>query len=155
MKKNGKNPIMLLSVGIVALFLTGFLLLVVFGANSYRGVVDSQYRNMDERGLTAYLAASVRANESSSGVHVEESDYGTVLVVNDGNTGYALRYYRCDGQLVEDFARAGAPLMPEEAQRIAPTGVFSVEREGDDLLIVTTDAGRTLLHLRCGEEAAS
>ena len=152
MKHSGKNPILLLSIGVVALFLTGFLLLVVFGARSYRDVVDSQYNSMDARGLTAYIAASVKANDSRGAVSVEDSDYGQVLVVTDSETGYALRYYRYDGQLVEDFARAGTLLAPEDAQPIAPTEVFSVERRADGFFSVATDAGRTLLYVRSGEE---
>lgn len=154
MYKRDRNPILLLSVGVAALFLTGILLLVVFGAKSYRDVVDRQYGSMDERGLTAYIAASVKANDSRGALSVESSDYGQVLVVTDGETGYALRYYRYDGHLVEDFARAGEPLAPEEAQRIAPTEVFSVGQKAPGLLSMTTDAGRTLLRVRSGEEAS-
>ncbi len=154
MKQNGKNPILLLSVGLAALFLLGFLLLVAFGARSYRDIVDSQYANMDARSLGAYLAASVKANDSRGALRTEDSAYGEVFVVTDADSGYALRYYRFDGQLVEDFARDGAPLAPEEAQRIGPTERFSVEFGDGGLVIVSTDAGRTLLRLRSAEEAA-
>ena len=154
MKQHGKNPILLLSVGLAALFLLGFLLLVAFGAKSYRDVVDSQYGNMDARALGAYLAASVKANDSRGALRVEETAYGQVLVVTDRESGWALRYYRFDGQLVEDFARAVAPLAPEEAQPLGPTERFSVDCGGEGLVTVITDAGRTLLCLRSAEEAA-
>ncbi len=151
MKRSGSNTSQYLSVGVAALFLTGFLLLVVFGARSYRGIVESQYGNMDGRSLTAYIVSSVKANDTRGAVGVEESEYGQVLTVTDGDSGYAMRYYRYNGQLVEDFARAGAPLAPGDSQAIAPTDVFTVESDGG-LLIVTTDAGRTLLYLHGGEE---
>ncbi|MDO4990549.1 MAG: DUF4860 domain-containing protein [Eubacteriales bacterium] len=154
MKQSRKDPSLLLSVGVLSLFLVGFLLLVIFGARSYRDVVDGQYDNMDGRALSAYLAASVKANDSLGAATVEDSEYGPVLVIADAATGYALRYYRYDGQLVEDLARSGAPLAPKEAQPIAPTGVFSAEFPQPGLLCVTTDAGRTLVCLRSGEEAA-
>ena len=154
MKHHGKNPLLLLSVGLAALFLLGFLLLVAFGARAYRDVVDSQYRNMDARGLTAYIAASVKANDSRGAVSVEDSPYGQVLVVTDGESGYALRYYVCDGQLLEDFARAGSPLAPGEAQPVGATGSFSASCGADGLLTVSTDAGRTLLYVRSTGEAA-
>ncbi len=151
MKRSERNPILPLSVGLAALFLLGFLLLVVFGARSYRDVVDSQYRNMDTRALTAYLAASLRANDSFGAVTVREAEVGTVLVIADPETGYAIRFYRWNGQLVEDFAREDAALMPEEAQIIAPTERFEVAQSPEGLLMVETDAGRTLLDLRTGE----
>ena len=100
--------------------------------------------------LSAYIATSVKANDSRGAVEVEDSPYGQVLVVTDHETGYALRYYRHDGSLVEDFARAGSPLYPEEAQVIAPMEVFELEKSSG-LLTVVTDAGRTLLSLRSGE----
>lgn len=154
MKHSGKNPILAFAVGVVALFLSGFLLLVVFGAGSYRDLVDSQYGNMDERGLTAYLAASVKANDARGAVGVEDSLYGPVLVVTDQSSGYALRYYRYESALVEDFAQAGSPLAPEQAQRIAPTERFELEQPAEGLIAVYTDAGRTLLSIRSGEGAA-
>ena len=95
MKHNGKNPAVLFAFGVVVLFLAGFLLLVVFGARSYRDVVDSEYRNMDSRGLSAYIATSVKANDSRGAVEVEDSPYGQVLVVTDvtdaGRTLLSLR----------------------------------------------------------------
>ena len=154
MRKTEKNPILLLSVGLSALFLAGFLLLVIFGAKSYRDIVSSQYGNMDARSLTAYLSASVKANDSSGAVSVEETGYGPALVVTDPETGYALRYYHYNGQLLEDFAPADSPLDPDEAQQIAPTQTFEVERISQDVFSVTTDAGRTLLRVRSEEEAA-
>lgn len=149
-----RNPVLLLSVGLAALFLLGFLLLVAFGARSYRDVVDSQYGSMDARALTTYLAASVKANDSRGALRVEDAEYGQVLVVNDVETGWALRYYLYGGQLVEDFARDGTPLKPDRATQIGPTERFSVQQGENGLLTVTTDAGRTLVRLRSGEEAA-
>ncbi len=154
MKKTEKNPILLLSVGLSALFLAGFLLLVIFGAKSYRDIVSSQYGNMDARSLTAYLSASMKANDSLGAVSAEETGYGTALVVTDPETGYALRYYQYEGHLLEDFAPADSPLDPKEAQQIAPTQIFEVKRISQDVFSVTTDAGRTLLRVRSREEAA-
>ena len=61
-------------------------------------------------------------------------------------SGGRLRYDETEGERVS--------LAPGEAQRIAPTEVFSVERLEDGLFCVSTDAGRTLLRVRSGEEAA-
>lgn len=152
MNRGERNPALLLSVGMLALFIAGSLLLVIFAAGSYRGVVDNQYDAMDERALTAYISASVKANDTLGAVDAEDSVYGRVLVVTDTSTGWALRYYLYDGWLVEDFARSGTPLAPDLAQPIAPTGTFSAERTGSGLWTVTTDAGRTVLDIRSERE---
>ena len=87
------------TIGTVALFLVGFLLLVIFGARIYRDTVESQYHNMDTRGQLSYLVTTLRANDTRGAVTVEDG----VLVVRDGNSGYAFRIYLHDGRLVEDF----------------------------------------------------
>lgn len=152
MKQRSGSPLGLYTIGIAALFLAGFLLLVVFGAQSYRNTVTDQDGNMRSRALLSYLSTTLHAYDGADAVSRADSDYGPVLVVADGGTGYALRIYRYEGHLVEDYARRDAELLPEEAQVIGDTERFDFLREGD-LLTVTTDAGQVLYHIR-GEEAA-
>ena len=59
MKREGTSPLGLYTIGIAALFLAGFFLLVVFGAQSYRDTVGGQNRNGEARAELAYLAAAV------------------------------------------------------------------------------------------------
>jgi len=145
MKREVKNPIGFYTIGIVGLFLAGFFLLVLFGANSYRATVALQNDSMDRRALLAYFAASVKARDAQGAIGVEDSEFGQVLVLCDGD--YTLRIYRHDGKLLEDFAAADAPLSPADAQEIAATETFRVERESG-LLTVCTDAGKAVLRLR-------
>lgn len=131
------------TVGTIALFLVGFLLLVIFGARIYRDTVTSQYGNMDTRAQLSYLVSTVRGNDSRGAVTVEDG----VLVIRNGNSGYAFRIYLSEGKLVEDFAEVGAPLDPVGGQVIGETKTFVSEKDGD-LLRVTTDAGSALIYLR-------
>jgi hypothetical protein len=154
MKHGGRNPTPAFTLGVVALFLSGFLLLVVFGAGIFRKTVDRQYANMDGRGLTAYLAANVRAQDRAGAVSAGTCEYGPLLTVTDRENGFVLRFYRYEGSLVEDLAPVGSPLFPKDAQAIAPTARFEIEEPEKGLFAVYTDAGRTLLNVRSGEEAA-
>ena len=148
MKQSERNPLGFYTIGIVALFLAGFFLLVVFGARSYRDTVKGEYGNMDTRALSSYLATCVKGCDTRGAVSIRDTEAGPTLVVADGDTGFALRIYRHEGQLLEDFAALDAPLAPEEAQVIGSTEYFELERPETDLLIVRTDAGRVVLHLR-------
>ena len=148
MKRTEHSPLGWYTVGIAALFLAGFFLLVLFGSLTYRNTVRSQSRNNDARSLTAYLTTSVRANDSENSVSVYDSPYGTVLSVADGDSGFAFRIYRYGGSLVEDYDRTDADLMPDSAEIIGNTEVFSVEVPSDGLLSVRTDAGRALIAVR-------
>ena len=91
------SPLGLYSIGIAALFLLGFFLLV-------------------------------------------DGD-SAVLVIADGDTGYASRLYLSDGCLVEDYNEIDAPLDPEDAQTIGETGVFTVEEQAEGLLAETAKKG--------------
>lgn len=148
MKQTKQSPLGLYMIGIAALFLAGFFLLVVFGAQSYRNTVAGQTGNMQTRALLSYLATSVKANDMTGNVSVEEADVGRVLVVADGSTGFALRIYRYDGRLVEDYAELDAPLAPESAMSIGTTASFEAEKTEDGLLYLTTDEGTVMLRLR-------
>ena len=146
--RDKNTPLGLYTIGIAALFLAGFLLLVILGARSYRDTVAVQRGNMETRALLSYLATTVKANDTAAAVSVERGESGDALILTDGERGYALRIYRYDGDLVEEYAAAGTPLSPEDAQVIAPTEVFRAEQTEDGLLRLTTDAGQVLLRLR-------
>ena len=148
MKRTERSPLGWYTVGIAALFLTCFFLLVLFGSLTYRNAVRSQSRNYDARSLTAYITTTVRANDSENSVSVYDSPYGTVLSVADGDSGFAFRIYRYDGHLVEEYEESGAELAPDSAQVIGDTEVFSAEWLTDGLFAVRTDAGRALIGVR-------
>ena len=151
MKRSERSPLGWYTIGIAALFLAGFFLLVLFGAMTYRGTVRSQNRNYEARLLTAYLTTAVRANDSEGSFRVYDSEYGPVISVDDGDSGYAFRIYRYEGHLVEDYEEGDSALLPDSAQIIVDTETFSVERLADGLYAVRTDAGRALIGLRSSE----
>ena len=153
MKNRNSNPIGLYTIGIVGLFLAGFFLLVIFGAQSYQGTVLSQDNNRNERAVLAYITTSVKYNDSRGAVTVSEDSSGDVLQIADGDTGYSLRIYLRGSDLVEDFDRTGSALDPDKAEVIGPCGEFECEMIRDDLLKVSTDRGQVLVQLRSEERS--
>ena len=151
MREKGRFDLGMMMIGIATLFLAGFFLLVVFGAQNYRGTVAERSGNMDDRALLAYLSTVAKANDRENSLSIRKDDvFGDVLVIADGETGFAVRLYHADGALLEDYSRLDAPLSPESAQRIAETGRFEVAEEGG-LISVYTDAGRVLIRQRSEE----
>ena len=151
MGEKGRFDLGLNMIGIAALFLAGFFLLVVFGAQSYRGTVAGRSGNMDDRALLAYLATVAKANDREASLMLRHDDrYGDVLVIADGESGYATRLYHADGALMEDYSRLDAPLSPQSAQRIAETERFEIRSDGR-AIAVFTDAGRVLIRQRSEE----
>lgn len=151
MRGKGRIDLGLMMIGIAALFLAGFFLLVVFGAQNYRGTVAERSGNMDDRALLAYLSTVAKANDRENSLALQkDAVYGDVLIIADGESGFAVRLYHADGALFEDYSRLDAPLSLESAQRIADTDRFEVFEDGG-LISVYTDAGRVLIHQRSGE----
>lgn len=155
MRQSDRSPLGYYTIGIAALFLAGFFLLVLFGARSYRNTVAGQDENMHTRALLAYLSTAIHAADTENAVSICSSEYGTVLILGDGDSGYAQRVYRFEGNLVEEYARSDAPLTPGSAQILGATEQFSAEWTADDLLRVTTDAGSVCVRLRSGGGAAA
>ena len=112
----------MLMIGMAALFLAGFLLLTVFGAQSFRSTAFGRGGNMDSRALSAYLVTAAKSGDHERAITVRrDAAAGDVLVLADGESGYALHVFCADGMLMEDYAPIDAPLSSERAQRIAAT----------------------------------
>lgn len=138
----------LYTIGVAALFLAGFLLLVIFGAKSYRNIVLTQSGNNQDRELLGYFKTCIGANDEKGQVYISDSVYGPVLEIPDGNTGYGIRIYQTEGELKETYASLQAELMPEQDVAIGKTEVFLPEFQEEGLLKITTDAGSILIHVR-------
>lgn len=151
MRSDGRSTVFFYRLVIAGLFLAGFFLLVVFGARTYRSIAAGQEQNSRARALLSYLSVCVKGNDTEGAVTVSQTDEGPVLVIADGVSGYAIRIYREGNRLLEDYGKADAPLNPAGAQVIGETKVFSIETGSDGLFEVTTDAGKTLFHVKCKE----
>ena len=144
-ERENSSPLGLYTIGIAALFLLGFLLLIVFGAQVYSDAVSGQDRNHETRALRAYLVTAAQpAAEEDIGVR-EDGDL-EVLTIREHGTVYGLQIYQEDGMLMEYYGRLDADLPADGAQQIARTKTFEVDQIDEGLFTVTTDAGRTLLH---------
>ena len=136
------------TIAIMALFLAGFLLLVLLGARSFRNASGTQNDNNESRVLLSYLSTTLRGYDEAGAVTIREEAKGQVLEIAEGETGYSLKIYTHEGKLMEEFTRAGKALNPDAAEVIGETEVFSVEQPDTGILLLKTDAGTVLVHLR-------
>lgn len=151
MKKNSGSPVTFYTMGVAALFLAGFFLLVVFGAQTYRRVEAGQEKNNQSRALLSYLSTCVKAGDGAGAVWIRqgaEDDASPVLVVADGDTGYGIKIYQEGESLLEEYSSLDNEPDPSAAQEIGRTRVFQVEEISEGTFAVTTDAGRTLFSVR-------
>ncbi|MBQ9032413.1 MAG: DUF4860 domain-containing protein [Parasporobacterium sp.] len=151
MKRSSGSALGFYTIGVAALFLAGFFLLVVFGAQSYRNAVAVQSDNNQKRALLGYFETCISANDAKGSVRVSRSEYGDVLEIPDSNDDYGIRIYLYNGELKETYMALDAALEPEMDVTIGKTAVFQAEFPRDGLLKITTDAGSILIRLRSEE----
>ena len=135
------------------------LLLVVFfialmaglaaGAGMYRSVADTQIATGQARMESGLLASNIRVNDHLQAIGVGNGPEGDSLVlVNDLATGtYETRIYRYEGQIVQEYSRAGTEYTPTRAQPLVTSDTFEFTFQGG-LVSITTDHGTTDIALR-------
>ena len=146
MKRMEGSATGLYTIGITALFMLGFLLLVIFGAQTYRNTVAGQTDNNERRATLSYLCSVIKTNDAGGAVSIREGDYGRMLVVRDGS-GYALHIFCKEGKLYEEYGPEDRGIHLKDAQLIGETDTFEIREVGQGLLEVATDEGRSILHL--------
>lgn len=149
MKKENSSYSGFYVFGIAFLFLAGFLLLVIFGAQSYQHTVLGQNGNMDSRAILSYISTTVKGYDTENAVSVAETQYGPALSIKDGSTGYALKIYNFNGNITEEYISETSELSPENGHIIGKSDIFEISLEGNSLR-VGTDSGTVLLKLRSG-----
>ncbi len=143
------------TMAVAGVFLAGFFLTVIFGAQTYREIARGQSRNNEARALLSYISTCVRMNDTAGAVSVSQAEGEPVLVIADGQSGYAIRIYRHGDSLVEDYGEADGALYPDMAQVIGKTEEFRIEELGNDTYAIVTDAGRVLVGLRSEKGVAA
>lgn len=154
MKKRHLDMTTVYTLGIYGLLLAGLLLLVLFGAGTYRRTVESQRENDNRRAVLSYLSMTLRNHDHLGAVAVEQGPEGDMLVLTDGEGegAYATRIYLSGGRLVEEFSRADAAPGQGQVQSIGTCSQFDVEQLEDRQLRLRLDAGSVQVHLRSGSE---
>ena len=155
MKKQRLDMTGFYTLGIYALLLAGFLLLVLFGAGTYQKTVQSQRKNEDRRAVLSYLSMTLRSHDHQQAVAVEPGPEGDVLVLTDvyGDSAYTTRIYCTEGMLVEEFSKSGTDLGQGELQSIGACGRFEIKQLDDRDLRLQVEDGSVLWHLRSGSGA--
>ncbi len=143
------------TMAVAGVSLAGFFLTVVFGAQTYREIAEGQSRNNEARALLSYISTCVRMNDTPGAVRVSREEGEPVLVIADGQSGYAIRIYRYGDSLVEDYGEADGALYPDMAQVIGETEEFRIEELENGAYAVVTDAGRVLFGLRSEKGVAA
>ena len=137
--KNRNSAETFLMVGVFGVFAFLAVLLTLMGAKAYRGIAGRMEENNSLRSSLSYVANKVRAGDHSGGVSLEERNGMQVLCLSetvDGETYETLLFF-ADGWLREYAAVEGYAdeLSPDDGEQVAELADFSMERQGDALLL--------------------
>ena len=127
---------------LLGLFAVMSTLMVLLGAQMYRGTVDRSDANNDHRVLSAYVRSMIRAEDGAGAVSVEQPEGIRALALREeiDGEGYITWIYRYEDQLYEQFTGDdGDDFDPEDGTPICPAGSFDAAVEGGLVTVTMTD----------------
>lgn len=136
-----------------AVFALCLLLVLLTGAEVYRGLVQSGEASYLRRTTLQYLTTRVRQAES---VRIGSFEGCETLILEEsaGEDACTTRVYCYDGWLRELYCVPGAQVSPQDGAALLEAADFSLNREGD-LLILTVGADTLYLWLPAETEAGA
>lgn len=116
---------------LLALFALFCTMLIMMGAQAYRGVVDAAETNANKRILLNYPINKVRMNDDAAHIRVEDIDGTPVLVLEQDLDGdiYLTRVYCYDGALSETFMYEEDEFALEDGEPLARAESFTPKVE--------------------------
>ena len=150
MKKKFTKITDLTALLVFAAFAVCVLLVLLYGAKSYRNMVRRGEESFHKRTATQYVSMRVRQAQNVTVTDFEGCPSLTICEQIDG-VNYVTRLYCCDGYLRELFCAETASLLPEAGEKIMPAESLQLSVE-DSLLTATVDGQTVLLDLRGKEE---
>jgi|GEM_PF-2494100 hypothetical protein len=138
-KKSGLS-----STALTIFFVTGFLLLVVFGTRTYLSITVSRDKLSRERLISSYLHSISKINETA--IYYRNIDNKDVLIIEDGDSSYGNRIYVHEGNLLEDYGQIDSALKPQRASIIAKADEMKIKQVNDELLELEVDGRQIYIH---------
>lgn len=139
-----------LLLGVFAVMST---VLVLFGAQAYRNIVDRTAVHNQTRILQSFVRNAVLAEDVAGALAVDEVDGLPVLTVTDASIGYVKYIYVYDGALRELFIAESREFEPEQGEVICAAASMTPVLSDGLLTVELTDEngnGSTMtLALRC------
>ncbi len=134
------------------LFVLALLVALMAGALLFRAVLAQKTAIDADRTAVSLLSGYVRANDAIGAVGEGQGPEGPSLVLSESGQAdtYETRIYLYKGAIVQEYAIAGTPYMPDEATKIADSSTFSFSYHAG-LLTISCDQGTAEVALRTAQ----
>lgn len=145
----GKNRAGLFSGLLMMVFLAILLLALFLGVSVYQHVATAQLASDQGRLGKQLLANNIRSKDGSGTVRIGNGPEGRSLVlVEELESGtYETRIYLSNGQIVQEYAFAGAAYNPDKAIKLVDSSKFLISYDSG-LVTIVTDQGASEIALR-------
>ncbi|WRS26453.1 DUF4860 domain-containing protein [Oscillospiraceae bacterium MB08-C2-2] len=141
-KPSGHMIDILFTLALFCVFAASSLMVVLMGANIYRGTTQKMNSNFDTRTSITYVATKIRQNDQAGAVFVDQVGDTPALVLEQqvGDSRYQTWIYHWNGMLMEVFTAQGNAFEPASGQQILEVPVFEIQKEGSLLKFTSVDA---------------
>jgi len=130
------------------------VVLVLFGAQAYRGAVEEAALHSDERILQSFIVNAVQADDAAGAVTVEPETNALRIDYDYDGERYTKHIYCHDGALRELFTDADSDFDPADGEIICAADTLTLTMEENLITAVITDQNGTAhtaqAALRCG-----
>lgn len=142
--KHGTHMVdLLFSLALFCVFAATALLVVLIGANVYRGTVKRMDENFSTHTSITYVTTKIRQNDAENGVAVISFGDGIpalLLTREIDGAAFETYIYHYDGALREIFTERGNPAAPGDGQMIVEVPEFRIGRSGGTVVLTAVDA---------------
>lgn len=139
---NGGHMIdIIFTLALFCVFAASALLVVLIGANVYKGTVAEMGESFSTCTSVTYISTKIRQSDAVNSVYI--ADFGgenaLVLTQEIGGEIYETRIYHRDGELRELFTRKGEAVSPDDGQFIMNVRALYMEETQDHLFRFTSE----------------
>ena len=150
----------ILALLLFAVFAACVLIVLLTGADAFRGLSQRDQAAFERRTAAQYIATRLHQADRADAVALEDFGGTTALVCREEYYGeeYCTRVYFHDGYIYELFCSTEAVLLPEDGEKIIAVSALTFAESGGLITAAVTDTSgetvRITLSLRSGREVA-
>lgn len=154
------NIELIFTVSLFYVFLISAILVIVIGANVYRGIQQTSEENYGMRTSLAYVMEKIRQGDAEGSVTVGSLDDGTQAILLSStynDVSYTTYIYTCENEMRELFLKDGSSSAAADGTVLIQDVSLSFEETEDGIIQVTaTDSegsvSSVMIHPSAGEE---
>ena len=128
-------------LALLCIFAFGALMVVVLGANTYKGIKSDMDSNFEFRTPLSYISTKIRQHDDINSIRISNMEGTDILVLESIDAGVPCEtlIYEYDGSLYEVYLEKGTPFKLDEGLAIIPCNGLTFKIDGNLLKLEAAD----------------